>query len=581
MSLLSKLLGRHESDPYAQGLALYEEGRFAEAAARLREAAQRQRRSAAGSLAAFYQRQALVAEGRRLLLAGAPAAAIPFLAEAVAAWETFPDLHFLLGLAQGLSGAWDEALQSSARALRRNADYVEARLLEAAALVELGRRREAAASLDKLLESGRRVDHPLIEALARPGGYAAEAVPGDLAARLRGVVAGASREGDMAAAVALCRSGRWAEGVVQLRALCAERPDYPDYRVKLAAALFQTGADDEALREVEQALARNPRYRTAAHLKALILADAGRYAEAWAVIAAHPPSAAGGGNPHEALFATYLAGVLSLLTGDPAATLKALEEWGDLTLTFPRGELLRAAAESLLGRAAAAGQRLAALAAGWPGESDYQHFLVCELLARGDLPGAERALGRWPGDPAEPVDDRPLLLAAALAVGQGRSPQLPPPEPGGGLSPAARWLQARADAARGDWAACAAAAEGLWADGFATEPLVRLWLAALVRGASSSGPRPGLESATGGSAAAVAAERAAAEPAAAARGAWRPPAVVPEAAVPSVLGLLYGSGRAAEAEALGALYRQLHGEDLRWTWLWPEFWLRPIRRWIG
>lgn len=577
MSLLSKLLGRHESDPYAQGLALYEEGRFAEAATRLREAAQRQRRSAAGSLAAFYQRQALVAEGRRLLQAGAPAAAIPFLAEAVAAWEDFPDLQFLLGLAQGLSGAWDDALQSSARALRRNADYVEARLLEAAALAELGRRREAAASLDKLLESGRRVDHPLIETLARPGGYAADTVPGDLPARLHGVIAGASREGDMAAAVALCRSGRWAEGVARLRALCAERPDYPDYRVKLAAALFQTGADDEALSEVDQALARNPRYRTAAHLKALILADAGRYGEARAVIAAHPPNA-GGGNPHEALFATYLAGVLSLLTGDPAATLKALEEWGDLTLTFPRGELLRAAAESLLGRAAGAGQRLAALAAAWPGEPDYQHFLACDLLARGDLPGAERALGRWPGSPAEPSDDRPLQLAAALALGRGRPPQLPPPEPGRAPSPAARWLQARAEAARGDWAACAALAEGLWADGFATEPLVRLWLAALAREAAGPGPAP---VAGDGPAAAAGAAAAAAEPGAASRGVWRPPTVVPEAAVPSVLGLLYGSGRAAEAEALGALYRQLHGEDLRWTWLWPEFWLRPIRRWIG
>jgi hypothetical protein len=422
------------------------------------------------------------------------------------------------------------------------------------------------------------VDHPLIEAVARPGGYTAEAVPGDLAERLRGVVAGASREGDMAAAVALCRSGRWAEGVVRLRALCAARPDYPDYRVKLAAALFQTGADDEALREVEQALARNPRYRTAAHLKALILADAGRYAEARAVIAAHPPNAGGGGNPQEALFATYLAGVLALLTGDPAATLKALEEWGDLTLTFPRGELLRAAAESLLGRVAAAGQRLAALAAGWPGEPDYQHFLVCELLARGDLSGAERALGHWPGGPAEPADDRPLLLAAALALGQGRPPHLPPPEPGRAPSPATRWLRARADAARGDWAACAAAAEGLWGDGFATEPLVRLWLAALVRGATSPGPdpEPGSGPAAGGGPAATAAGSGGA-----ARAAWRPPVVVPEAAVPSVLGLLYGSGRTAEAEALGALYRQLHGEELRWTWLWPEFWLRPIRRWIG
>ena len=43
-----------------------------------------------------------------------------------------------------------------------NADYVEARLLEAAALQQLQRLQEAAQSLESLLEAGRRTDHWLI-----------------------------------------------------------------------------------------------------------------------------------------------------------------------------------------------------------------------------------------------------------------------------------------------------------------------------------------------------------------------------------------------------------------------------------
>ncbi len=51
--------------------------------------------------------------------------------------------------------------------------------------------------------------------------------------------------------------------------------------------------------------------------------------------------------------------------------------------------------------------------------------------------------------------------------------------------------------------------------------------------------------------------------------------------VPLLLPLWIRTGRAAEADAVCARHRELHGEDLRWTWLWPSFWLEPVRRWIG
>lgn len=553
MSLIGKLLGRHEDDPYAQGIALFDAGRYAEAVEALRGAAQKRRRSAAGNLAAFYQLQALTREGRRLLRAGQAEAAGPFLAEAVAGWEKYPDLHALLGLAQAQAGRWSEALQSAAEALRCNPDYVEARLLEAAALRRLGRPREAAASLDKLVESGRRVDHPLIGALSRAGGYSADNLPDDLEARIDHLATGPEPGSEVAAAVALCRAGRWVEGVENLRALCVARPDYPDYRLKLGAALYQLGRNDEALAALDHALAVHPHYHTAAHLKALVLADQGQFVAAQAVLSAHPPtSGSTAGNPHEALFSAYLSGVLALLSGCPAEALAALADWDDLTLTFPRGELVRAGAEDLLARPEAAGRRLAALAEAWPGDADFQYLHVCHLLRVGDVARVERVLSRWPASVGGEADARPLLLNTHLTLARGRVAPAPPTGAAEAGDPAWRFLAVRAHAQRGQWTESLAGAAALWREGWRTERVALILLgAANAVGLAPSDPIV---------------DR------------WE---MLPESAVPLLLPLLIRTGRAEEAGALCARHRALHGEDLRWTWLWPAFWLEPVRRWIG
>ncbi len=553
MSLIGKLLGRHAGDPYAEGIALFEAGRFAEAAERLRGATSRQRGTGAGSLAAFYRRQALTGEGRRLLREGRAAAAIPFLSEAAAEWDRFPDLLCLLGLSQALAGAWGDALATAGQALRCNPDYIEARLLEAAALARLGRPRDAAASLDKLCESGRRVDHALIDEFARPEGYDAATLPSQLEEWLTRLADGPIPDADMASAIALCRAGRWEDGVAGLRQLCVQRPHWPDYRVKLAAALFQTDRNDEALTEVDCALALNPRYGTAATLKALVLADQGRFVEARAVMQAHPPQPATGGNPHEALFAAYLAAVLALLTGCCEEALRVLAAYDDLTLTFPRGELARAAAEDLLGRETNAAQRLAALVAAWPADADYAHLHACQLMRGGDLAAAERALGRWPAWEGDVTDHRPLLLAAQLAVARGRRPAAPEVASEPDVALALRYLALRAQAQRGEWAQVETQVALLWRDGWRTERVALLYLSALAaRG-------------DGGSLSAD----------------WTAPTVVPESALTQLIWLLNSAGRVEEALEVCRRHRILHGEDLRWHWLWPPFWLAPVRRWIG
>ena len=167
MSLLDRFLGGGRDRVHAEGIALLEEGRYTEAVVCLREAVSG-RGNTSGSLASYHFRQALLAEGRRLLRAGSPDLARNLFTEAVGLWDRYPDLHCLAGTAAGLAGDWDAALAAARSALRLNPDYVEARLLEAAALQAGNRLREAADALDALLESGRRVQSWLVERLASP-----------------------------------------------------------------------------------------------------------------------------------------------------------------------------------------------------------------------------------------------------------------------------------------------------------------------------------------------------------------------------------------------------------------------------
>lgn len=552
MSLIDKLLGRRAGDPYAEGLSRYEAGRYAEAADWLRTAEREQRRGVSGSLAAFFLRQALTLEGRRLLRAGQPAAARPFLQEAAATWSGFPDLHCLLGMAQALEGDFGAALGSAVAALRANPDYAEARLLEAAVLAQLGRRAEAAASLDKLLESARRIDHHLIAELARSGGYDAATLPGDLLERVRRTAEAGSEDFELAEAVALCRAGRWQEGMARLREICGRRPDYPDYQLKLAAACYQNGQNEEALAAADRALAVNPGYRAAAQLKALVLAEGGRLMQARSLLSEHPALAGPArGQPHEELFTDYLRAALDLLTGRADACLARLEEWNDLTQAFPRGALLAAAAEAMLGREGAAARRLAQLAAAWPGDPDFAAVHVHFLLRQGALEKAARALAAWPGGTPN-ADHRPLLLSACLALAEGRAPDLEPLAAVSELARARLYLAARGHAVRGRWALCRDAAAQLWREGGATERVALL-----------------------AAAAAAALDDADAAPA------WRDVPPLAESLAPYAICAARRAGNQAEAEAVRCLHQELHGDDPRWTWLSPLHWLAPIRAWLG
>ena len=125
MSLLGRLFGQSQDDPYTEGIVLYEAGRFADAITSLRRAGQEKHSGPESSLITFHLRQALLGEGRRLLRAGRADDALPYLAEAAAAWESFPDVQFLHGTALGLTGDWAQPLLAAHQGLPFKADYCE------------------------------------------------------------------------------------------------------------------------------------------------------------------------------------------------------------------------------------------------------------------------------------------------------------------------------------------------------------------------------------------------------------------------------------------------------------------------
>ncbi len=555
MSILHRIFGLRTGDAYTEGIALFEQGRFTEAAARLRTAGGLTDHSPRGSLAAFYLRKALVAEGRRLLAAGEAASALRELRDAVQAWPEYPDLHLLCATAAGLAGDWPLALTGAHEALRRNPDYIEARLVEACALGELGRRREAAGALNALLEAGRRVTHPLVEDLRREGGYRADDVPADLVARLRERTGGGDGIKDrLAQAIATCQAGEWESGLDQFARLAAERPRFPDIRAKHAAALFQVGRLDDALAEVDAALAVNPQYRTAVTLRGLILADQGDLAAARAFLAETLPSLRGAPGRHEEIFLAYLRGTLAFLLGEIRECRELLAEWEDLPRQFARAALLLAACDDLDGLPDRCTGQLQELAGIWSADADLTFFLVAALVRVGQHDRAEHVLTHWPGGGITTGDLRPLLLRGRISIARGKAPDVPHPLPSAHAPDQPRlaaWRQLAAAGALGEGRPAEALdiCAALLAEGTADEETGRLWLRAALALPDRERTLPA------------------------------PPP--PDSWLPALCWWHRREGRGGEAEHLLGCRRAVRPDDPRWWWLSAVFWLGPVRRWIS
>lgn len=189
------------------------------------------------------------------------------------------------------------------------------------------------------------------------------------------------------------------------------------WTIAAAAATWPLGRHDEALEQLDQALAIDPSRRTRLGVlpyRAFILVDVGRYAEAQADLAELRRAARTPGtlaNERSAAFARWGAAKLASQQGDADATWAACHavEASDVVVDTGHGAFFRADAAQLLARVGLreeAERLLADARARDPGTTKLVTLTAFVLAAyAGDLERAEQALGELDaGDAVEPRD---------------------------------------------------------------------------------------------------------------------------------------------------------------------------------
>ncbi|MEE9132461.1 MAG: tetratricopeptide repeat protein [Gemmatimonadota bacterium] len=178
-----------------------------------------------------------IARGKECLAQNDYVGAISALREASEREPGYADVRGMLGLALGLAGQPEAALEEFDRALALNPSYVEAHLNRAIMLNDLGRYEEAREAFRLAWDSDHSAGRPFSRSVsARLSNMHMEL--GDLYADL----------------------GSYAEAVGQYRKATDLRPDFLDIRNKLARSLMEHGEFDGAISELSGVLAENPNY---------------------------------------------------------------------------------------------------------------------------------------------------------------------------------------------------------------------------------------------------------------------------------------------------------------------------------
>jgi tetratricopeptide (TPR) repeat protein len=162
--------------------------------------------------------------------------AVRELEEAVALAPDFADLHHLLGLALGMTGARERAVASFQRALQLNPHYVEARMNLAIVYNDLGRYDEALHEFRA--EQPRDPDH------------------GNLSPDVRAYLA----ESHVLLGDAYRNLGLHVDAAQEYRKALKVAPQFLDIKNRLGAVYVEMGLADDAEAELAAALAQNPRY---------------------------------------------------------------------------------------------------------------------------------------------------------------------------------------------------------------------------------------------------------------------------------------------------------------------------------
>lgn len=158
------------------------------------------------------------------------------LLEALADGADYPDIHYTLGLIDHQRGNYRRAIERFGQAVSLNPGYTEALLSLSITLNDMGRYDEAR---DAYVRAS--------EILSRKGGAPGE----DL---YRGRIANLRKElGELYLAL-----GQYDDAISEYRRALSVAPEYSDLRIRLVAALRESGRTEEARKEVEAFLAESP-----------------------------------------------------------------------------------------------------------------------------------------------------------------------------------------------------------------------------------------------------------------------------------------------------------------------------------
>jgi tetratricopeptide (TPR) repeat protein len=421
-SLLRRLFGGRRDEDYSAGIALYNEGRFAEAIDRFEAAiAGAAKSSTTYRLGIFYAAEAHANIGRALLKAEHYDEACVHLERALQETPNFPDIQYCLGVALYMGGRRDAALPCFERALAINPDYIEARCFLAVALAAAGdgegARRELRQAAALQSEIPIQVNRFLLANLKER-----ETVLPEVGPVLELLESGAEFRELYNEGIAQFNLGNHPLAADLLERAAAMKPHYADIQCQLGLARFKCGRTEEAIGALRGALTVNPRFMEASYFLGLAFLKAGRALEAEEALA-YARSLGGEGsdlllylaqarfqlgrNEEAAVLleellerrpelsqARYLLGLLRHLEGRDEEALRLLREALGKSPTLGAIELDLALLHAKRGEWQNADPHFRRLQERHPEDPALQAFLGQTLLSRGDLEGALAAFSR-------------------------------------------------------------------------------------------------------------------------------------------------------------------------------------------
>lgn len=226
----------------------------------------------------------LLALGREHYNAGELSRAEPFLAEAVAARPSFPDIYNMLGVIYHAQGRFQDAERAFETALRLNPRYTEAALNLSVTYNDRGKYEQAREVYGKAVSASAGAPNAL-DTFAR--GKLAN-MHADLGAAYAGLAMFDEAVREYAKALDLCPDfadlrvrlgnvyrdmGMPEAAILELEHAKRIRPDYAPARIHLGVTLFSVGRVDDAQAEWRAVLGSDPANRSA-QLYLRMVADA-------------------------------------------------------------------------------------------------------------------------------------------------------------------------------------------------------------------------------------------------------------------------------------------------------------------